>query len=136
MSIDITTQETKVLLVDNELDVTYAIRTVLEANGFEVDSFNDPVLVCDTYKSNYYDLVILDIKMPKMDGFQLYDCIRQKDRKTKICFLTASEMFYESLRQARNLLGDVLGEQYFIQKPIKTDELIRRLTDLINSPQV
>ena len=136
MSSDKTMQEMKVLLVDNEPDVTYAIRTVLEDNGFEVDSFNDPVLVCDTYKSNYYDLVILDIKMPKMDGFQLYDCIRQKDRKTKICFLTASEMFYESLRQARNLLGDVLGEQYFIQKPIKTDELIRRLTDLINSPQV
>ena len=136
MSSDKTMQEMKVLLVDNEPDVTYAIRTVLEDNGFEVDSFNDPVLVCDTYKSNYYDLVILDIKMPKMDGFQLYDCIRQKDRKTKICFLTASEMFYESLRQARNLLGDVLGEQYFIQKPIKTDELIRRLIDLINSPQV
>ena len=136
MSSDKTMQEMKVLLVDNEPDVTYAIRTVLEDNGFEVDAFNDPVLVCDTYKSNYYDLVILDIKMAKMDGFQLYDCIRQKDRKTKICFLTASEMFYESLRQARNLLGDVLGEQYFIQKPIKTDELIRRLTDLINSPQV
>ena len=134
MSSDKTMQEMKVLLVDNEPDVTYAIRTVLEDNGFEVDSFSDPVLVSETYKSNYYDLVILDIKMPKMDGFQLYDCIRQKDRKTKICFLTASEMFYESLRQARNLLGDVLGEQYFIQKPIKTDELIRRLTDLINSP--
>ena len=136
MSSDKTMQEMKVLLVDNEPDVTYAIRTVLEDNGFEVDPFNDSVLVCDTYKSNYYDLVILDIKMPKMDGFQLYDRIRQKDRKTKICFLTASEMFYESLRQARNLIGDVLGEQYFIQKPIKTDELIRRLTDLINSPQV
>ena len=136
MSSDKTMQEMKVLLVDNEPDVTYAIRTVLEDNGFEVDPFNDSVLVCDTYKSNYYDLVILDIKMPKMDGFQLYDCIRQKDEKTKICFLTASEMFYESLRQARNLIGDVLGEQYFIQKPIKTDELIRRLTDLINSPQV
>jgi CheY-like chemotaxis protein len=136
MSSDKIMQEMKVLLVDNEPDVTYAIRTVLEDNGFEVDPFNDPVLVCDTYKSNYYDLVILDIKMPKMDGFQLYDCIRQKDQKTKICFLTASELFYESLRQARNLLGDVLGEQYFIQKPIKTDELIRRLTDLINSPQV
>jgi CheY-like chemotaxis protein len=136
MSSDKTMQEMKIMLVDNEPDVTYAIRTVLEDNGFEVDSFNDPVLVCDTYKSNYYDLVILDIKMPKMDGFQLYDCIRQKDEKTKICFLTASELFYESLRQARNLLGDVLGEQYFIQKPIKTDELIRRLTDLINFPLV
>ena len=136
MSSDKTMQEMKVLvlLVDNEPDVTYAIRTVLEDNGFE--SFNDPVLVSETYKSNYYDLVILDIKMPKMDGFQLYDCIRQKDQKTKICFLTASEMFYESLRHARNLLGDVLGEEYFIQKPAKTDQLIRRLTDLINSPQV
>ena len=136
MASDKTMQEMKILLVDNEPDLTYAIGTVLRDNGFEVDSFNDPVLVSETYKSNYYDLVILDIKMPKMDGFQLYNCIRQKDRKTKICFLTASEMFYESLRQARNLLGDVLGEQYFIQKPIKTDELIRRLTDLINSPQV
>ena len=136
MGSDKAMQEMKILLVDNEPDVTYAIRTVLEANGFAVDSFNDPVLVSDTYKSNYYDLVILDIKMPNMDGFELYDRIRQKDQKTKICFLTASEMFYESLRQARNLIGDVLGEQYFIQKPIKTDELIRRLTDLINSPQV
>ena len=136
MSSDKTMQEMKVLLVDNEPDVTYAIRTVLEDNGFEVDSFNDSVLVCDTYKSNYYDLVILDIKMPKMDGFQLYDRIRQKVGKPKICFLTASEMFYESLRQARNQIGDVLDEQFFIQKPIKTDERIRRLTDLINSPQV
>lgn len=86
VSSDKTMQEMKVLLVDNELDVTYAIGTVLEANGFEVDSFNDPVLVCDTYKSNYYDLVISDIKMPKMDGFQLYDCIDKKTRKQKYVF--------------------------------------------------
>ena len=136
MASDKTMQEMKILLVDNEPDLTYAIGTVLRDNGFEVDSFNDPVLVSETYKSNYYDLVILDIKMPNMDGFELYDRIRQKDQKTKICFLTASEMFYESLRQARNLLGEVLDEEHFIQKPIKTDELIRRLTDLINSPQV
>ena len=136
MDSDKTMEKMKILLVDNEPDVTYAIRTVLEDNGFEVDSSGDPVLVSETYKSNYYDLVILDIKMPKMDGFQLYDRIREKDQNAKICFLTASEMFYESLRQARNLLGDVLGEEYFIQKPIKTDELVRRLTDLINFPQV
>jgi CheY-like chemotaxis protein len=72
--------------------------------------------------------------MPNMDGFELYNCLRQKDQKTKMCFLTASEMFYESLRNVRNLLGDVLGEEYFIQKPIKSDQLIRRLTDLIKSP--
>lgn len=136
MASDKRMQEMKILLVDNEPDLTYAIGTVLRDNGFEVDSFNDPVLVSETYKSNYYDLVILDIKMPKMDGFELYDRIRQKDQNTKICFLTASELFYESLRQARNLLGEVLGEEYFIQKPAKTDQLIKRITDLINSPQV
>lgn len=89
MASDKTMQEMKILLVDNEPDLTYAIGTVLRDNGFEVDSFNDPVLVSETYKSNYYDLVILDIKMPKMDGFELYDRIRQKDQNTKICFLTA-----------------------------------------------
>ena len=62
--------EKKILLVDNETDVTYAISSVLEDNGFLVDSYNDPVVVSNTYKPNYYDLVILDIKMPKMDGFQ------------------------------------------------------------------
>ncbi len=135
MSSEKPTQEKRILLVDNEPDITYTIESVLEDNGFQVDSFNDPVLVSDTYKSNYYDLVILDIKMPKMNGFELYDRIRQKDPKAKICFLTASELFYEALRNARNLLGDVLGEQYFIQKPIKSDQLIRRLNDIINSPQ-
>ena len=74
------------MLVDNEPDITYAIDSVLEDNGFEVDSFNDPVLASSTYKQNHYDLVLLDIKMPKMDGFELYESIREKDKITKICF--------------------------------------------------
>ena len=135
MSSDKPTHGKKILLVDNEPDVTYAIESVLEDNGFEVDSFNDPVLASTTYKQNYYDLILLDIKMPKMDGFELYDSIREKDKITKICFLTASEMFYESLRKARNLFGDTLGEEYFIQKPAKSDQLIRQLIHIINSPQ-
>lgn len=132
---DKSTPGKKILLVDNEPDITYAIESVLEDNGFEVDSFNDPVLASSTYKQNHYDLVLLDIKMPKMDGFELYERIREKDKVTKICFLTASEMFYESLRKARNLFGDTLGEEYFIQKPAKSDQLIRQLNDIINSPK-
>ncbi|MGB8164674.1 MAG: response regulator [Nitrososphaeraceae archaeon] len=135
MSGDKPMHERKILLVDNEPDVTYAIESVLEDNGFEVDSFNDPVLASAKYKQNYYDLLLLDIKMPKMDGFELYESIREKDKITKICFLTASEMFYESLRKARNLFGDTLGEEYFIQKPAKSDQLVRQLNDIINSPQ-
>lgn len=123
----------RILLVDNEPDVTFTIGSVLSASGFEVDSFNDPVLACNSFKPSYYDLIVLDIKMPKMDGFELYDCIRKKDQKAKICFLTASEMFYEALRKARNLFGDFLGEKYFIQKPTKSVELIKQLQEIINS---
>ena len=60
-----------------------------------MDSFNDPILALNYYKVNFYDLVILDIKMPKMDGFELYIKIREKEPKVKICFLTAIATFNE-----------------------------------------
>ncbi len=74
------------------------IQGIQGENGVRVDAFNDPVLALENYKVNYYDLVILDIKMPRIDGFQLYDKLRQKDPKVKICFLTASEMYYKEFR--------------------------------------
>ena len=123
----------KIFLVDNEIDITYALENALENYGFQVDSFNDPILALDNYQINFYDLVILDIKMPKMDGFELYIKLREKDPKVKICFLTASELFYEEFRHARLQLGEKVGEEYFIQKPIKTDELIKKIDTLMTN---
>src|SRR5688500_5444074 len=122
----------KILLVDDEPDVTYTIKKIVEDNGYKVDSFNDPILALNSYKSNFYDLVILDIKMPKMDGFELYNKIKERDPEVKICFLTASELFYEEFRKTRYVLGEKLGEEYFIQKPIKTDELVQKMNVLMN----
>ena len=122
----------KILLVDNEADVTYALENALENYGFSIDSFNDSMLALNSYKSNFYDLVILDIKMPKMDGFELYNKIKEKDPKMKICFLTASEMFYEEIRKTRYILDEKFGDEYFIQKPIKTDDLVQKMNVLIN----
>jgi two-component system alkaline phosphatase synthesis response regulator PhoP len=122
----------KILLVDNEADITFALENALENYGFSIDSFNDSMLALNSYKHNFYDLIILDIKMPNMDGFELYNKIKEKDPKAKICFLTASELFYEEYRKKRYVLGEKLGEEYFIQKPIKTDDLIKKLTSLIN----
>ena len=65
----------------------------------KVDSYTDPVLALNNYKINFYDLVILDIRMPKMDGFQLYTKIRKKEPKVKISFLTAIEFYYEEFRK-------------------------------------
>jgi len=121
----------KILLVDNEVDKTYALTNALENYDFYIESFNDPILALNSYKSNSYDLVILDIKMPNMDGFELYNKIREKDPQVKICFLTASELFYEEFRKARFLLSEKIGEEYFIQKPIKTDDLVQKINGLM-----
>ncbi len=120
-----------ILLVDDELDVIYTIKNILEDNGFQIDSFNDPITALNSYRSNFYDLLILDIKMPKMDGFELYIKLREIDPKIKICFLTASELFYEEFRNARLKLGEKVGEEYFIQKPIKTEDLIKKINTLM-----
>src|SRR5215212_7840593 len=129
---DIITMTKKVLLIDDEPDLTYTIKNILEDNGFKVDEFNDPILALNYYKANFYDLVILDIKMPKMDGFELYIKIREKDPKVKICFLTASEMYYEKFRKTRSEFGRIIEEECFIQKPIKNEELIRKLNSIMN----
>jgi len=122
----------KILLVDNEADITYALENALEDYGFSIDSFNDSMLSLNSYKRNFYDLIILDIKMPNMDGFELYNKIKEIDPKVKICFLTASELFYEEYRKKRYVLGEKLGEEYFIQKPIKTDDLVQKINALMN----
>ena len=122
----------KILLVDDEPDVLYTIKNILEDNGFQVDTFNDPIISLKSYTSNYYNLVILDIKMPKMDGFELYTKIREKDPKVKICFLTASEMYYEKFRKTRSEFGRIIGEDCFIQKPIKNEDLVKKLIAIMN----
>ena len=122
----------RILLVDDELDITFTIKNILEDNGLQVDTFNDPITALKSYTSNFYDLVILDIKMPKMDGFELCIKISEKDPKVKICFLTASEMYYEKFRKARSEFGRLIGENCFIQKPVKNDDLIRKLTSILD----
>ena len=122
----------KIFLVDNEIDITYALENALENYGYKVDSFNDPILALDNYQINFYDLVILDIKMPKMDGFELYIKIREKDPKVKICFLTAIATFNEEFRKIRVALGKTINEDYFIQKPIKMEDLLKKLTSIMN----
>ncbi|MGI9010575.1 MAG: response regulator [Nitrososphaeraceae archaeon] len=129
---DIITMTKKILLIDDEPDVTYTIKKILEDNGFKVDSFNDPILALNYYKVNFYDLVILDIKMPKMDGFELYTKIREKEPKVKICFLTAIASFNEEFRKIRLTLGKTINEDYFIQKPINMEDLTKKLTSIMN----
>lgn len=113
-----------ILLVDDSADITYTFKMGLEDSGFaRVDTFNDPILALSNFKADSYDLLLLDIKMPKMNGFELYQEIRKKDKNVRTCFITAHEVYYETLKREFPLLN--VG--CFISKPIKIRDLIRRL---------
>ena len=112
-------------IVDDERDICLTLKNVLEDNGFVVHAFDDPLLALENFRKDLYDLLILDIKMEKMDGFQLYREIKKIDNKVKICFLTAGEMDYEQFRKE---LFPALDENCYIQKPIQN----KTLTKIIN----
>jgi two-component system, OmpR family, response regulator ChvI len=119
-----------ILLVDNESDNTSVLSMGLEDAGFKVDAFNDPMLALSNFKPNFYALSILDINMPKMNGYELYKEIRKIDDKVKICILTASEIYNERLRAPPyQLLNDV---KCFIPKPIAIDDFVKKVKEELN----
>jgi DNA-binding response OmpR family regulator len=118
----------RILVVDDEPDLTQVSTLALEYHGFKVDSFNDPQEALTKYKPGLYDLVILDIKMPKMDGFELYHEIKKKDNNANVCFLTASELYYEEFRKKEYC---ALNRNLFIRKPIENEELVKQITKMI-----
>ena len=121
----------RLLLVDDEQDITSILCSVLQESGFEVTSFEGPVLALQHFKPRYYDLAILDIKMPDMNGFELYRHIRRKDNRVKVCFLTAVSELTE-YEQYKKEAYPKLGERHFIAKPVSNDELIRRVNEMLS----
>lgn len=118
----------RILAVDDEPDLTMICSLALQYHGFKVDTFNDSQEALSNFKPDYYDLVILDIKMPKMDGFELYDKIKKKDDKVKICFLTASELYYEEFRKKEY---SALDKNLFLKKPIDNDDLLKEVNKIM-----
>ena len=120
----------RVLIVDDEADVNLLFKILLEeSNQVIVHSYTDSVEALRNFKKGFYDLVLVDIKMPKMDGFELYREITRIDSRVRICFLTASEKYYEQFRKEE--ISAILDENYFIQKPIENTEFIKKVMDLI-----
>src|SRR4051794_38824863 len=100
---------------------------VLEDEGYEVDKFTDSLLALSKFKPQVYELFILDIKMPDMDGLDLYKKLKELDNNIKVCFLTASEMYYENYKLKEYSL---IEEELFIHKPIENDELVNKIKKL------
>jgi DNA-binding response OmpR family regulator len=79
----------KILIVDDEPDVTFTIKVILTSNGYQVDAFEDAEEALAQFRKEAYFLAFLDIKMPKMNGFDLYKKLLEIDKDIKVCFLTA-----------------------------------------------
>jgi DNA-binding response OmpR family regulator len=120
----------KILFVDDEPDMTSLCRLSLKRAGFDIDTFNDPLLALESFKPNEYDLLLLDIAMPKMDGCELYKQLRKMDPNVKICSITAAEKYCEDLRVEGN---QTLSKDLFIQKPLSIRDLVRKIDERINS---
>jgi CheY-like chemotaxis protein len=136
----------RILIVDDEPDITFTHRTVLEENGFkEVDVYNEPLLALQNFKSRVYSLLITDVAMPRMDGFELYKQIKKIDGRIKVVFVTASEVNYEALREllpadeqdkTAILRGSREGDEeriHFIRKPVEIKEFIQRVNKELQS---
>src|SRR5215208_7136754 len=122
----------RILIVDDDTDITFTFKKGLEAenekNGsnkvfFKVNSYNDPLLALSEFKPDLYDLILIDINMPKMDGVELSSKISELDANVKICLVTAGEANVEVLRE----LYPTRGIGCFIKKPITIENLIRRV---------
>jgi CheY-like chemotaxis protein len=132
----------RILLVDDEPDAALVYKIVLEHNRFKVDSFTDPLLALSNFKPNLYDLAILDIKMPNMNGFKLYQEIKKIDSNVKVCFLTASEMFYEEYRKNEAAAEEeeeaeedaaALDKDLFLLKPLSNQDLLQQVNRIMMS---
>jgi DNA-binding response OmpR family regulator len=119
-------EKKRILIVDDEPDIASLFKVGLEyEGGFEVDVYNDPTVALSNYKPGLYDLLLLDIKMPKMSGLELYQNIREKDKGkenggVKVCFITAFEEYYKEFEH----LFPNLEIDCFIRKPISIDKLV------------
>jgi DNA-binding response OmpR family regulator len=118
------------MIVDDEQDITAIFRIGLENREFVVTTYNDPREALANFRSGMFDLLILDIRMPGMSGFELYQKIRDMDEKVKVCFLTAFEEYRADFKKSFPALDEV---KCYLKKPITISDLISRLIDLANS---
>lgn len=121
----LTKSDARILIVDDEEDITSMLQKALEKHDFKVTTYNDPVEALSNFRPSFYDLVLLDIKMPKMDGLELYQKLLSIDSKTKICFMTAFEVYYDALKE---LFPDTYTSICFVKKPFGIQDFVKRIS--------
>jgi CheY-like chemotaxis protein len=128
---EIRSQSKRILLVDDNRDITLTYKQALEAENeksgnktyFKVDTYNDTIQALAEFKPNFYDLLLIDVNIPKMNGFEFSRQILELDVNVRVCYITAAEINLQALREQFPTLS--IG--CFIKKPIGVEDLVRRV---------
>ena len=130
----------RILLVDDDDDILLTFKEGLEeehdvvdkskifvdgVKKIQVDTFADPKEALSSFKAGVYDLLLLDIRMQDMNGFELYEELKKIDDKPKVCFITAYELYYEALKKD----FPKLDVGCFIKKPISIEDLATKISE-------
>ena len=118
------------MIVDEEQDIGTTFKLILENNGFDVDHYTDPSVAVEEFKPNLYDLTILDINLPKMNGFELYDQLKSRDSNIKTLFITALSTV-EPYNIHNREVKPLKGKRHFMAKPVSMAELMNQVYSLI-----
>jgi DNA-binding response OmpR family regulator len=114
----------RILVIDDDPDIVFTLRVGLERDPtMQVFGFDNPVTALVEFKPNIYELLLIDINMPLLDGFQLAQNLVRRDLNVRICFMTSGEINMDAAREVHPLKS--IG--CFIKKPITAEELIKRI---------
>jgi FixJ family two-component response regulator len=118
----------RILVVDDDTDVISTFKMILEMNGFEVDAYTSSTLALSNFKPNSYGLLLLDIRMPIMNGFELFRKMKSIDSGVEVCFITAFEDYREEFKESFPMLDEA---KYFIRKPKAIQDLVNHVATIL-----
>ena len=120
----------RILIVDDDPDITFTFKVGLDGyyydkRRFEVYAYNNPVLALSEFKPHFYDLLLTDINMPHMNGFELCEKVLELDVNIRVCFISAADVNVEALREVYTKARSI---GCFIKKPVTINYLVKRLS--------
>ena len=123
-----TARPRKILVVDDDADIVSTFKLILEINGFEVDAYTNPLFALSNFKPNEFGLLLLDIRMPVMNGFELFKKMKNIDSMAEACFITAFEDYREEFKESFPKLDEA---KYFIRKPKAIEDLVNHVATIL-----
>lgn len=121
----------KIIIVDDEPDIASIMKLGLEKAGFLVDAFTEPLKALEYYhKEGQFDLALLDIKMTPINGFELYRRLQNIDKKLRVCFITAFEIYFDEFKR----VFPKIKVDCFVKKPVSIEQLVNIIAAQLDQP--